>query len=185
MQFLSYNIVIILWSSVVWLHYSDVIMGAMASQITNFTIVYSSVYSEPDQWINENTNAPCHWPLWEFTGDRRFPTQRTSKAENVSIWWRHHEFVSFRYTAKNHFVEKWNMFCRSSCIKKRCLWNINQHFSSWCIPTFNTLRPRQNGSHFPDDIFKWIFLNENVSISIDMSLMFVPNGPINNIPALV
>ena len=28
--------------------------------------------------------------------------------------------------------------------------------------TINTLRPRQNGRHFPDDIFKWIFLNENV-----------------------
>ena len=26
----------------------------------------------------------------------------------------------------------------------------------------NTLRPRQNGCHFPDDIFKCIFLNENV-----------------------
>ena len=24
--------------------------------------------------------------------------------------------------------------------------------------SFNTLRPRQNGSQFPDDIFKWIFL---------------------------
>ena len=24
----------------------------------------------------------------------------------------------------------------------------------------NTLRPRQNGRHFPDDISKWIFLNE-------------------------
>ena len=30
---------------------------------------------------------------------------------------------------------------------------------------FNTLRPRQNGQHFPDDIFKCIFLNENVLIS--------------------
>ena len=49
----------------------------------------------------------------------------------------------------------------------------------------NTLRPRQNGRHFLDDIFKWIFLNENASISIDISLKFVPNGPINNIPALV
>ena len=26
----------------------------------------------------------------------------------------------------------------------------------------NTLRPRQNGRHFPDDIFQCIFLNENV-----------------------
>ena len=50
---------------------------------------------------------------------------------------------------------------------------------------YNTLRPRQNGRHFPDDIFKWIFLNENVWISINISLMFVPRGPINNIPTLV
>ena len=28
----------------------------------------------------------------------------------------------------------------------------------------NTLRPRQNGRHFPDDIFKWIFVNENAWI---------------------
>ena len=50
---------------------------------------------------------------------------------------------------------------------------------------FNTLRPRQNGRHFADDTFKHIFLNENVRISIKISLKFVPNGPINNIQALV
>ena len=42
-----------------------------------------------------------------------------------------------------------------------------------------------NGRHFPDDIFKCIFLNENVLISIKISLKFVPKGQINNIPALV
>ena len=46
-------------------------------------------------------------------------------------------------------------------------------------------RPRQNSRHFPDDIFKWMFLNENVWISIDISLKFVPRGPINNILTLV
>ena len=35
-----------------------------------------------------------------------------------------------------------------------------------------------------DDIFKSIFLNENIWISIKISLKFVPKGPINNIPAL-
>ena len=50
---------------------------------------------------------------------------------------------------------------------------------------FNTLSPRQNGRHFPDDIFKCLFLNENAWISIKISLKFVPNGPINKIPALV
>ena len=39
--------------------------------------------------------------------------------------------------------------------------------------------------HFPDDIFKCIFLNENVKISIKISLKFVPKGPIDIIPALV
>ena len=33
--------------------------------------------------------------------------------------------------------------------------------------------------------FKWIFLNENIWISIEVALKFVPKGPINNIPALV
>ena len=49
----------------------------------------------------------------------------------------------------------------------------------------NTLRPRQNGRHFPDDIFEWIFWNENVWISINISLKFVPRGPMNNIPTLL
>ena len=47
----------------------------------------------------------------------------------------------------------------------------------------NTLRPRQNVRHFADDTFKPIFLNENIRISIQISL--VPKVPINNIPALV
>ena len=50
---------------------------------------------------------------------------------------------------------------------------------------YNTLRPKQNGRHFPHDIFECIFLNENVWISIKISLKFVPKGPINNITALV
>ena len=50
---------------------------------------------------------------------------------------------------------------------------------------FNTLRPRQSGRRFADDILKCIFLNENVSIVIKISLKFVPNGQINNIPSLV
>ena len=36
-----------------------------------------------------------------------------------------------------------------------------------------------------DDIFKCIFLDENIWIPIKISLKFVPRGPFNNIPALV
>ena len=34
--------------------------------------------------------------------------------------------------------------------------------------SINTLKPRQNGRHFADDIFKCIFLDENVWIPIKL-----------------
>ena len=49
----------------------------------------------------------------------------------------------------------------------------------------NTLRLKQHGRLFPEDILKWIFLNDDVWISIRISLKFVPRDPTNNIPALV
>ena len=55
--------------------------------------------------------------------------------------------------------------------------DFQQHLTHWGRD--------KNGRHFTYDIFKCIFLNENVRISIKISLKFVPNGPINNIPALV
>ena len=55
----------------------------------------------------------------------------------------------------------------------------------WWVDSFNTLRPKQNGRHFPDDTFKRIFLNDNVRISIKISPKFVSKGPIINISALV
>ena len=62
---------------------------------------------------------------------------------------------------------------------------VNLLASGRCGRHFNTLRPRQNGRNFADDIFKCIFVNENVWIPIKISPKFVPKGLINNIPALV
>ena len=58
-------------------HYNDVIMGAMASQITSLTIVYSIVYSDADQRKHQSSaslafvwgihrgpvNSPHKWPF--------------------------------------------------------------------------------------------------------------------------
>ena len=58
-------------------HYDDVIMGAMASQITSLTIVYSTVYSDADQRKHQSSaslafvwgihrgpvNSPHNWPV--------------------------------------------------------------------------------------------------------------------------
>ena len=59
--------------------------------------------------------------------------------------------------------------------------NENNYFLFYL---FNSLGPRQNRRHFPDDIFKWNFLNENAWTSIKISLKFIPRDPINRIPAL-
>ena len=43
-------------------HFSDVIMGAIASQITSLTIVYSTVYSGADQRKHQNSaSLACVW----------------------------------------------------------------------------------------------------------------------------
>ena len=47
-------------------HYDDVIMGAMASQSSNLTIVYSTVYSDADQTKHQSSASPAivrgiHW----------------------------------------------------------------------------------------------------------------------------
>ena len=50
---------------------------------------------------------------------------------------------------------------------------------------FNWSPSEQKGRHFADNIFRRIFLNENIRISIQFSPNFVPKGPIDNKPALV
>ena len=57
----------------------------------------------------------------------------------------------------------WLLYCKSMC-------------RQYCFKLVNRLRPRQNGRHFPNDIFKWILLNENVWILITISLNFVSLG---------
>ena len=80
--------------------------------------------------------------------------------------------------------QKLKHFHTRRCNGKCFLWNLSQFVRvSMCY--LNILRPRQNGRHFIDNFFKCIFMNENIWISINISLKFVPMCPINNIPALV
>ena len=83
---------------------------------------------------------------------------------------------------------KWRPFCLGLNVLTYSSWLSPGNYpeiKTWFNYQLNTLRPRQNGSHFPDDIFKCIFLNENLWIFIEISLIFVPKGLINNITALV
>ena len=55
----------------------------MGSQITNLTIVFSTVYSGADQRKHQSSAS------LDFVRGIH-PSQRANNAENVSIWWRHH-----------------------------------------------------------------------------------------------
>ena len=65
------------------------------------------------------------------------------------------------------------------------VWTIWTSLSAVREKAVNTLRPRQNGRLFPDNVFKCIFLDESVWFAIKISLQFVFKVWINNIPALV
>ena len=83
------------------MHYSDVIMGAIASQIAGITIVYSIVYSGA---IKE-TSKPRVTGLCEGNSPvtAEFLAQTASNAENASIWWRHHVYG----IACSAYVRQW------------------------------------------------------------------------------
>ena len=86
------------------------------------------------------------------------------------------------HTVKHHMANKQ---ARSLGIGSYGSDKVLLEYSCFSIRRVNTLRPRQNSRHFADNVFKCIFLNGNLWISIKISLKFVPECPINNIPALV
>ena len=50
---------------------------------------------------------------------------------------------------------------------------------------FNSSSPNKTAAILANDIFRCIFVNEKCYILIEISLKFVPKGPIDNNPALV
>ena len=116
---------------------------------------------------------------------------------NGSVWW--HIYVSLCLSEliackSTMFMSCWvtnsiEVFFESSFFFHFVdFFPLMHHWNGKCnifFHLFNSSPPEQNVSHFADDIFKYIFLNENVWISIKISLKFVPKGPINNIAALV
>ena len=112
--------------------YSDVIMSAVASQITGVSIDCSALCSG---------TAKCqglrHWPL---CGE--LPAQRGSNAENDSIWWRHHDAVTcyikcdegYRWRLWLYNWTKWRYL-------KVCGWNACEFT---CVGPFHYWFPTKN-----------------------------------------
>ena len=81
------------------IHYLDVIISAMASQIVGVSIVCSTVCSGADQ-RNHQSSALVAFVM----GIHHWPSQRARNAENVSIWWRRHVLEFSRFIFSMHSV---------------------------------------------------------------------------------
>ena len=105
---------------------------------------------------------------------RRFPTARWTKRQIIVEI----RTVNLQFGATQQQKMYAGIIVLSQCVRvSRRMWTLNCRV--------NTLRPTQNGRYFPDDTFNCICFNENIWISIKIWLTFVPEAPINNIPALV
>ena len=80
-------------------HYNDVIISAMASQITAVSIVNTAICSGADQRKYKSTAALAF--VWEIhRWSLNSPQKKAINAENVSIWWRDHDGHHFAVICK-------------------------------------------------------------------------------------
>ena len=91
-------------------HYNDVILGAIASQITSHTIVYGIVYSEADQRKHQSSpslafvpgihrgpvNSPHNWPF----ARKMFPFDDTLMDIPQMTWYYRNDIIASR--ARDH-----------------------------------------------------------------------------------
>ena len=119
-------------------------------------IVYSTIYSDSDQRKHQSSS---------------FATVLSLTWESPYLWKMVFILRPWSLVSEVHIA-----FRRWHNIMYLCGLTVISHSS--------TLRSRQNGRHFAD-IFKCIFVNENVEILIKIPLKFVQKGPIDNISALV
>ena len=134
-------------------HYHDPIMSAMASQITSLTIIYSTVYSRRRKKKTSNLGITG---LCEGNSPLavEFPAQRASIAENVSIWWRHHDL-----NICHIILGGWIAWYQNE-------WICHTLFSLWQYSPLTRWRRDKMAAICADDIFKCISSNENVWILI-------------------
>ena len=74
------------------IHHNDVIMSAMASQITSLTVVYSTVYLVADQRKHQSSASLAFGRginRWSVNS----PPKMASHVGNVSIWWRRYDYI--------------------------------------------------------------------------------------------
>ena len=145
-----------------------------------------------------STNKPRHdLVVFFWTIDQPCKENEATVCKHIEAWSKHHHSFVGNIFGCNSLEVNICWIDKKKSNEFSAYHRIDNYLDQWwhkslmriCITKpqcagVNTLGPRQDGRHFPDVIFKWIFLNKNVWISVRISLKFVPRGPINNILAL-
>ena len=169
--------------------YSDVIMSAMASQITGVSIcLLDRFFSGVDQRKHQS------FAWLAFVGENPpvtggFLSQRASKAENVSIWWRYHGISG------NH-IETWHRFLSLMIWKESdrknkktsVLWTTYSQHSFELLMLINLSLTLTKHQHIPkqcifisDMIGKSPFYRKHNPTSLANAVFIVANSVYNTI----
>ena len=133
---LSNNKIVVFWllhfymGHFIDIHYSDVIMETMTSQITSLTIVYSTVYSGAD--VRKHKSSPS---LAFVRGIHRWPVNSPHK---------------WPVTRKMFPFDDVIIICQKMDIRLLACVHVRLGVILLLV---NTLKPEQNGRHFADDMF--------------------------------
>ena len=115
-------------------HYNDVILGAMAPEITSPTIVYPNVYSGADQRKRQSSvslalvrgnhrrpvNSPHRWPVTR----KMFPLDDViMHYDSVSEW-----CDSFRWDAHTGIREAYGLIIVQGCLVYELIWSTTPSF---------------------------------------------------------
>ena len=133
------------------MHYSDVIMSAMGSQITGVSIFYSTAVTNAFQ-RKYQSSASLAFVRGVSPVTGKFPAQKASNAEFFSIWWRHHGVTIWATLygslgARNMYIQKNLPICQRNLCKYIILYiydyvnqilNFQRQYSRFVARLINT-----------------------------------------------
>ena len=141
------------------IHYIDVIMSAIASQVTGVSIVCSTIRSGADQRKLQSSASLAF--VW---GIHRWPVNSTHKRP-----------VTRKIFSFDHVIMNWtndNQLCSETARSNVSVIESKYYDLNWRnavlfrLQCVNSSLPGQNGHHFADNIFLCILMNGKFCVSI-------------------
>ena len=149
-------------------HYGDIIMSAMASQITSVSSVFSNTYSSADQSKHQiSASLAFVWGNSPVTCE--FPAQRASNAENVPIWWRHHDKTHTGQT----FTSQWAWVKCENILSKSISRMKYIHYGDFTRAPFVLRWDEMKWDEMKDKIRSDLIRSDQIRLIY--SLPFIPN----------